>query len=181
MLQPRGWKQQISLADSKTTYQNSSAPPHENLQPCLNILRLATCNLRPAFVGTQSPKLTIVPSIENEGGKKKYTKILQLYLSTIMASISTTTHDVYPHRFSFQKLADPRTAGPFTRMTSLAQTVPTVLNKAQACFNVGVPVLHWDSCESCEWEDLCTKLVMAKTNESIACHQHSQSVHKERQ
>ncbi len=68
--------------------------------------------------------------------------MLQLYLSAIMTPISTTAHDVYPQRFSFQKLADPRTAGPFTRMTSLAQTVPTVLNKAQACFNVGVPALH---------------------------------------
>lgn len=28
------------LAGSKTTYQNSSAPPHKNLQPCLNILSL---------------------------------------------------------------------------------------------------------------------------------------------
>lgn len=66
-----------------------------------------------------------------------------------------------PTVFSFHKLADPRIAGPFTRMTSSAQTVPTVLNKAQACFSVGVPLLHWDSYERREWEDLCTKLVTA--------------------
>lgn len=94
--------------------------------------------------------------------KKNTPKMLQLHLSTIMTPISTTTHDVFPHRFSFQKVADPRIAGPFTRMTSLAQTVPTVLNKAQACFSVGVPLLHWDSYERREWEDLCAKLVMAK-------------------
>ncbi|CAB1417718.1 unnamed protein product [Pleuronectes platessa] len=41
-----------------------------------------------------------------------------------------------------EKVADPRIAGPFTKMTSLDQTVPTVLNKAQACFGVGVPLLH---------------------------------------
>lgn len=90
-------------------------------------------------MGTQSPKLTIVPSIEEE---EKHAKMLQLYLSTVRTPISPTTHEVYPHRFSFQKLADPHIAGPFTRMTSLAQTVPTVLNKAQACFSVGVPLLH---------------------------------------
>lgn len=119
-----------------------------------------TCNLRPAFVGTQSPKLTIVPSIE----EKEHTKMLQLYLYALMTPMSTTTHDVFPHRFSFQKLADPRIVGPFTRMTSLAQTVPTVLNKARACFSVWVPLLHWDcyDYERCEWEDVCTKLVLVK-------------------
>ena len=51
-----------------------------------------------------------------------------------MMSVPTVAH--------FRKLADPRIAGPFTRMTSLDQTVPTVLNKAQARFSVGVPLLH---------------------------------------
>lgn len=94
-----------------------------------------------------------------------------------------------PTVFSFHKLADPRIAGPFTRMTSSAQTVPTVLNKAQACFSVGVPLLHWDSYERREWEDLCTKLVTAnkqtkkklrkKKKKLIACHQRSPSNCKE--
>lgn len=97
-----------------------------------------------------------------EKKKKKHSNMLLLYLFSVMTAISLTTHDVYPCRFSFQKLADPHTAGPFTRMTSLAQTMPTVLNKAQACFSVGVPLLHWELYERHEWEDLCTQLVMAK-------------------
>ena len=93
--------------------------------------------------------------------KETHTEMQQLYLSAIMTPISATTHDACPQRFSFQKVADPRIAGPFTTMTSLDQTVPTVLNKAQACFGVGVPLLHWDLYES-KWGDLCTKLVMAQ-------------------
>lgn len=62
-------KKQQKTADFKSTYQNSSAPPHKNLLPCLNILSLATCNLRPVFVGAQSPELTFVPSREGGGGE----------------------------------------------------------------------------------------------------------------
>lgn len=130
--------------------------------------------------------------------REKKTKMLQLYLYALMTPVSTTTtHDVFPHHFSFQKLADPRIVGPFTRMTSLTQTVPTVLNKARACFSVWVPLLHWDCYERCEWVRLThcvsvwvterervrekimrTKLFLVKMGDNRAFgHQHSQQHH----
>ena len=118
-------------------------------------------------MGTQSPKLAIVPSVEEEEGggeeeeggerKKKHQNAATTF-PAVMTPLLLHMMSL-PTVFSFHKLADPRIAGPFTRMTSSAQTVPTVLNKAQACFSVGVPLLHWDSYERREWEDLCTKLV----------------------
>lgn len=111
-----------------------------------------------AFVGTQYPELTIVPPIEGWGEKKKSHNAVS-FTFTLMS----VTRCPSPRRFffffllSFQKLADPRLVGSFTRMTSSAQTLPTVLNKARACFSVWVPLLHWDCYERCEWEDVCSK------------------------
>lgn len=113
-------------------------------------------------MGTKTWNLTIVPCIEKRKRKHIHTKMFASLPLRHKDSNTATTHDVCPYCFSFQKLADPHIAGPFTRMTSSPLTVPTVLNKAQACFSVGVPLLHWDLYEKGEWEDLCTKLVMAK-------------------
>lgn len=78
---------------------------------------------------SQYPELTIVPPAQ--GQTKRGVDAASL---TFM--FMSYTPRPSPQRFSFHKLADPRLVGSFTRMTSSAQTLPTVLNKARACFSV---------------------------------------------
>lgn len=147
---------QISMADSKTTYQNSSAAPHKSLQPSLNILS-RTCNLRPSLCGHAVSRAHHCPSYRGLWGGGKKSHNAASFTFTLMSVTWCPSPRRFFFFFSFQKLADPRLVGSFTRMTSSAQTLPTVLNKARACFSVWVPLLHWDCYERCEWEDVCSK------------------------
>lgn len=90
-------------------------------------------------MGTQSHKAWHCPHTEI---KAQQHAIILPFLFNAISAISLC--NIPPHMMSthgvslFHKLADPHIAGPFTRMTSSTQTMPTVLTKAQACLRVGV-------------------------------------------